>query len=98
MTRKTVFVAFLRGINVGGNNKVSMARLKACFEEMGFEAVKTYINSGNVIFADSADNSDKLAAKIERSLEAEFKLALAVVVKSQAEMQVVVESMPKAWG
>lgn len=93
-----VFAAFLRGINVGGNNIVSMAELKICFENMGFEHVKTYINSGNVIFADSTNNSDKLAAKIERNLEVHFKLALNVVVKSLAEMQAVVRSMPKTWG
>ena len=45
-----VYVALLRGINVGGKNIVEMARLKQAFEELGFTSVKTYINSGNVIF------------------------------------------------
>ena len=44
------FVALLRGINVGGKNKVPMAELKACFEEVGCKNVQTYIASGNVIF------------------------------------------------
>ena len=44
------YVALLRGINVGGNNKVEMARLKKVFESLGFINVRTYINSGNVIF------------------------------------------------
>jgi len=45
------YVALLRGINVGGNNKVSMAELKAMFEDLGFSDVQTYINSGNVLFS-----------------------------------------------
>ena len=48
---KTHYLALLRGINVGGNNIIKMADLKACFEQMGFEDVSTYIQSGNVIFA-----------------------------------------------
>ena len=46
----TVYLALLRGINVGGKNKVPMAELKACFEELGGENVRTYIASGNVMF------------------------------------------------
>ncbi|NCP46313.1 MAG: DUF1697 domain-containing protein, partial [Flavobacteriales bacterium] len=44
------YLALLRGINVGGNNIIKMVDLKACFEKMGFTDVKTYIQSGNVIF------------------------------------------------
>lgn len=44
------YIAFLRGINISGKNKISMAELKKNFEELGFEEVKTYLNSGNVIF------------------------------------------------
>ena len=44
------FIALLRGINVGGNNKVSMSELKVIFEQAGMQNVSTYINSGNVIF------------------------------------------------
>ena len=49
-SRINVFVALLRGVNVGGNNIVSMRELKESFEELGFAQVSTYINSGNVIF------------------------------------------------
>lgn len=44
------YIALLRGINVGGKNKISMKELKAGFEELGFSNVVTYLNSGNVIF------------------------------------------------
>ncbi|NTV79383.1 MAG: DUF1697 domain-containing protein [Clostridiales bacterium] len=45
------YIGFLRGINVGGNNKISMPVLKECFEENGFQNVITYLNSGNIIFS-----------------------------------------------
>jgi len=47
-----IYMSLLRGINVGGRNKVEMARLKKLFESIGFGEVRTYINSGNVIFVD----------------------------------------------
>ncbi|MDY4194376.1 MAG: DUF1697 domain-containing protein, partial [Bariatricus sp.] len=45
------YVALLRGINISGKNKVPMSELKKCFEKLAFEEVKTYLNSGNVIFS-----------------------------------------------
>ncbi|KAA2291787.1 DUF1697 domain-containing protein, partial [Clostridioides difficile] len=47
-----IYVALLRGINVGGNNKINMKQLKETFEQAGMLDVVTYINSGNIIFAD----------------------------------------------
>ncbi|MEK9156965.1 MAG: DUF1697 domain-containing protein, partial [Patescibacteria group bacterium] len=54
-------VALLRGINVGGNNKVDMKKLKAAFEALGFENVRTYINTGNVLFEHKKQSSKILA-------------------------------------
>lgn len=93
---KQVYVAFLRGINVGGKGAVSMSELKACFEALGFSAVKTYINSGNVVFADGG-NAKSLANKIETALNSTFKFPISVVVKSLDQMQAVVGGMPKKW-
>lgn len=55
------YIAFLRGINVSGKNKVPMAELKIGFERIGFEAVRTYLNSGNVIV--SSDKDDRSVEK-----------------------------------
>jgi uncharacterized protein (DUF1697 family) len=55
---ETSYVALLRGINVGGKNIIKMETLKQCFVDMGFSDVKTYIQSGNVIF--KTQKSDKL--------------------------------------
>jgi uncharacterized protein (DUF1697 family) len=64
------YVAFLRAVNVGGR-RVSMDRLRAVFEELGFEGVSTYIASGNVVF----DASGR-AADLERAIEAKLEQAL----------------------
>lgn len=61
-----IFVALLRGVNVGGNNMISMKSLKASFEAIGFTQVTTYINSGNVIFKTKETDARKLERKIER--------------------------------
>jgi uncharacterized protein (DUF1697 family) len=67
------FVLLLRGINVGGKNKISMAELKRCLEEQGFQNVTTYIQSGNVILRSNLDAA-VLSAKIEGVLPKKFKL------------------------
>ena len=63
------YVALLRGINVGGNNRVPMPELRACFEAAGYENVKTYINSGNVIFDSDEADLEKLVTACELGIE-----------------------------
>jgi len=58
-----VFVALLRGVNVGGNNMISMSALKKSFESLGFTDVLTYINSGNLIFRTKEADARKLDRK-----------------------------------
>lgn len=97
-TPADVFVALLRGVNVGGKNMVSMKSLKASFEELGFKDVSTYINSGNIIFRSKEGDARKLERKIERMLSKEYQLESRVVVRSFTEMASLVESLPEAWG
>lgn len=97
MAKQTTYVAWLRGINVGGNRLVPMAQLRTCFEDLGFESVSTYINSGNVIFKAPAGKSVALEPKIEKELTKRFKHEIAVVVRSLAEMEKVVAKIPKGW-
>lgn len=92
-----VFVALLRGVNVGGNNMISMKSLKESFEKLGFAYVTTYINSGNIVFKTKEADPRKLETKIEQMLEREYELTSKVVVRSLAEMEAVVESFPKNW-
>lgn len=93
-----LYLALLRGINVGGNNKVPMAELKACFEAAGFGNVKTYINSGNIIFSSSETDELKLAKQAEQDIEKTFKLPVRVIVLSHKQMQQVIKQAPKGWG
>ena len=92
-----VFVALLRGVNVGGNNMISMSALKKSFEEMGFPHVSTYINSGNIIFTTKENDPRKLEKKIEQLLSKDYQLDSRVVVRSLSEMEKLVESLPQNW-
>lgn len=92
-----VFVALLRGVNVGGKNMIKMSALKKSFEEMGFGQVATYINSGNVIFTTRESDPRKLEVKIEKMLLKEYQLDSKVVVRTLAEMAKLVKSLPESW-
>lgn len=94
----SVFVALLRGVNVGGNNMISMKSLKESFEAMGFTNVSTYINSGNIIFQSKEDDPRKLEKKIEQMLSSEYQLESKVVLRSLSEMEKLVKSLPQKWG
>ncbi len=90
------YAAFLRGINVGGHNKIKMESLREMFAALGFENVKTYINSGNVIFETSETDDNKLAAEIEKAIEAEFSLTIKVMVRTMAEIEDIIKNNPFA--
>ena len=92
-----VYVALLRGINVGGNNMISMKALKASFERLGFADVSTYINSGNILFKSRSADARKLEVKIEKMLVAEYTLDCKVVVRSADEMARLVDKLPATW-
>src|SRR5918999_1579708 len=94
------YLVLLRGINVGGKNKVPMAPLRGLLEELGYRDVSTYIASGNVIL-----RSDRPAARIKREIEAalpkRFRLdseLIAVRALTHAELRAVVENKPKGFG
>lgn len=92
----TKYVALLRGINVGGNAKVEMPRLKSVFEKCGCQNVQTYINSGNVIFDDSR-LADKLAAQLAGAIQAEFKLSVPVVLRAEPNITMLAKKIPADW-
>ena len=93
-----IFVALLRGVNVGGNNMISMSALKKSFEQMGFPYVATYINSGNIIFEAKEKDARKLEKKIEQMMSREYQLNSKVVVRNLSEMEKLVQSLPAKWG
>ena len=69
MEEATRYIALLRGVNISGKNKVPMAELKKAFEELGFGAIKTYLNSGNVIFSSNEENIGSLTDRIETTIK-----------------------------
>ena len=93
----SVYVAFLRGINVGGNNMVSMKALKETFERAGFAEVSTYINSGNILFRSKATDARRLERKIDGLLQDGFGLTGKTVVRSQPEMEQLLKTIEKTW-
>lgn len=94
------YLALIRGINVGGKNKVPMTGLKKCLEESGFSSVSTYITSGNVIFK-SGKRPDAIKAEIEVTLPKCFKLddeRVKVLVLTRGQLQAVIDNKPKNFG
>ncbi len=94
------YVILIRGINVGGKNKISMAALKTCLEDLGFSGVSTYIASGNV-FVKSSKRAGAVKALIEKALPGSFKLdreLLKVLVLTQAQLQAVIDNRPEGFG
>lgn len=92
-----IFVALLRGVNVGGKNMIRMSSLKESFERMGFGDVATYINSGNIIFKTQEGDARKLERSVEGMLSSEYELECKVVVRSLSEMAELVKSLPETW-
>lgn len=94
------YVVLLRGINVGGKNKISMRELKQCLEAQGFEDVATYIQSGNIILSSKLD-AEKVSKKIERTLQKEFKLDSAIiraVALAHTAYKKIVANAPRGFG
>lgn len=97
LSKKTTrYVALLRGINVGGHNKVSMRTLKTVFETLGFEQVSTYINSGNVVFG-TDKKADTLVPIIQRAFHKEFSFEIQVLVRSAKQLNALVKKIPAPW-
>lgn len=89
------YIALLRGINVGGNSRVAMSRLKILFEELGFTDVKTYINSGNVIFSSTEEDQEQLSRQIEKAIEGEFSFGVPTIVKTADQLKIIAEAIPE---
>ena len=96
--REARYLALLRGINVGGKNIIAKDDLRECFEDLGLTSVRTYIQSGNILFrAESASVKD-LAAAIESQLSERFAYEAQAVVLTHRKYKSAVAAAPPAWG
>ena len=94
------YIILVRGINVGGKNKVPMAGLRKCLEEEGFSNVLTYVASGNVIL-ESDKSAATIKAQIEKILPQKFKLdseLIKVLVLTRKQFQAVIDNKPEGFG
>ncbi len=92
------YIALLRGINISGKNKVPMAELKKCLEALDFMDVKTWLNSGNVIFSSDETDMPKLTNRIERMIQREFGLDIPIFVILQEDLSDILRHAPDWWG
>ena len=90
------YVAMLRGINVGGKNRIKMADLRALFVGLGHADVITYIQSGNVVFKSPTKSASVLASAIEKRIAREFGIDVAIVLRTKAELGKVIAVNPFA--
>jgi uncharacterized protein (DUF1697 family) len=86
-------IALLRGVNVGGK-KLPMADLRNTFAELGHTEVRTYIQSGNVVFTAKAGGKEKVRAAIEQAIARDSKLAVSVLLRTPAELTSVLKRNP----
>ncbi|HEX7663581.1 MAG TPA: DUF1697 domain-containing protein [Polyangiaceae bacterium] len=94
MKKNEKLVALLRGINVGGKNKLPMRDLVLMFEAAGCTNVVTYIQSGNVVFEASPKIAKTIAAVVTDAIRARFTLEIPVVVRTAAQMKIVASANP----
>ncbi len=95
--RSKAYLALLRGVNVGGNSRVEMARLRTAVERLGFAGVRTYINSGNLMFETASTDRAKLTERVESAIEQEFGLRVPVLLWTADELARLVASLPADW-
>jgi uncharacterized protein (DUF1697 family) len=90
----SVWIALLRAVNLGARNKVPMAGLRQLFEEAGAEDVRTYIQSGNVVFGSRGGRAKELAASIEGRIAQAFGIDVVVLLRTPAELAKIARGNP----
>jgi uncharacterized protein (DUF1697 family) len=92
----SVFVALLRGINVGNAKRVSMSALRECIEALGYKEVRTLLNSGNVVFSATRVDPVTAACRIEEAIQEKLGVSSRVMVLTAAQLSDIMSSNPLA--
>jgi uncharacterized protein (DUF1697 family) len=90
----TRYVALLRGVNLAATNRIAMNELRAVVEDLGHEDVRTYVQSGNLVFGGPSSGAKELAAEIEEAISDAFGLRSAVIIRTGPELARVVSGNP----
>ena len=90
------YALLLRGINVGGKNKVGMNRLKSDLMELGFSNVVSYINSGNLFF-DSTESEEVIRCRLERYFDATYEFPIPFIIVGAVTLRQEVDRLPDWW-
>ncbi|HUQ64019.1 MAG TPA: DUF1697 domain-containing protein [Acidimicrobiales bacterium] len=92
-----IYVALLRGINVGGRAKVAMSELRGLFDDLGYPGAKTYIQSGNVVFTASLRTPARAASDIAARIEKDLGVRCSVLLRTGADIATVLKGNPYVW-
>jgi uncharacterized protein (DUF1697 family) len=90
----TTYAALLRGINVGGSKKIPMADLRALIEGLGHDDVRTYLQSGQAVFAADHGDEESLAAGLTRAIEKQYGFPVDVIVRDHTYLKAVADACP----
>ena len=88
------YISLLRGINVSGQKKMKMSDLKSLYEELGFQDVLTYIQSGNVIFNTEIKSKSDLSELIENAIDNKYKFHVPVEIRTNSEISKILKNCP----
>jgi uncharacterized protein (DUF1697 family) len=89
-----IYISMLRGINVGGHHRIKMDQLRTSLEALGLAEVKTYIQSGNVVFKAAKISPAALSKKIEKRILAQFGFPVSVITRTAEEIAAIIENNP----
>ncbi|SRR6266568_3644722 len=89
-----IYVAMFRGINVGGQKIVKMEKLRTSFEQLGFRRVRTYVQSGNVIFEAKKASANKLSNSINEKISDDFGFPIPLVLRTSSEIRKIANDNP----
>jgi uncharacterized protein (DUF1697 family) len=92
----TILVSMLRGVNVGGHNKIPMEALRQLYESLDLRKAQTYVQSGNVVFGTDATNLTLLGGRIEDAIEKRFGFRAGVILRTPANLKDVIAKNPFA--
>jgi len=92
----TAAISLLRGVNVGGHNKIKMEELRELYESLGLRHAQTYVQSGNVVFSTDARDFTRLSKRIADAIEERFAFRPGVILRTAADLRAVIAANPFA--